>query len=170
MTIFKIGDQIVHPQHGVGQVVNVQDREFEPGVPRGYYEISIQGGSTIWVPLKPASFGLRKLTEPSEIDRCRQILAAHPVPLDGDARSRQADLANRLKQGTIRTQCEIVRDLYAYGEHKSLYGSIAGFFRQTQNVLCQEWALVEEITLNDALQEVNALLEKSRQTVTKSKA
>ena len=166
---FKIGETVVHPQHGVGQVVKLDNREFEPGVKRGYYEVSISGGSTIWVPVDPPSFGLRKLAARSEIEACRQILGGHPAPLGGDARSRQSELAARLKQGTIRTQCEIVRDLYAYGEHKSLYGTIAGFFRQTQNVLCQEWALVEGITPNAALDEVMALLEKSRETVNKSK-
>ena len=107
---FEIGDRVVHPQHGVGQVVKLEDREFEPGVIHGYYEISIPGVSTIWVPLDPPSFGLRKLAEKSEINRCRQILVSTPAPLVGDVRSRQSDLTTRLKQGTIRTQCEIVRD------------------------------------------------------------
>ncbi len=168
--IFEVGDQVVHPQHGVGQVVKLEDREFESGATRRYYEVSMPGGSILWVPFDPPSFGLRKLAERSEIDRCRQILASQPSPLGGDARSRQSELAGRLKQGTIQTQCEIVRDLYAHGEHKSLYGSIAGFFRQTQNVLCQEWAIVEGVTLSEAAQEVNALLEKSRRTVNKLKA
>jgi CarD family transcriptional regulator len=165
----KIGDTVVHPQHGVGEVVRLEEREFEPGVLRRYYEVSIPGGSTVWVPFDPPSSGLRKLAGRSEIDRCRQILESRPAPLDGDARSRQADLANRLKLGTIHTQCEIVRDLYAHGEHKSLYGSIAGFFKQTQNVLCQEWAAVEGITFPEAMQEVTSLLEKSRRTLSKAK-
>lgn len=167
---FNIGDKVVHPQHGVGHVVKLDKREFEPGLTRQYYEVSIPGGSTIWVPFDPPAFGLRKLAERSEIDRCRQILVSRPSPLGEDARSRQSDLANRLKQGTIRTQCEIVRDLYAHGEHKSLYGTIAGFFKQTQNVLCQEWAIVEGVTFPEAVQEVNSLLEKSRRTLNKSKA
>jgi len=166
---FNVGDKVVHPQHGVGDVVELEEREFEPGVTRRYYEVSIPGGSTIWVPFDPPSFGLRKLADRREINRCRQVLASPPVPLGDDSRSRQADLANRLKLGTIRTQCEVVRDLFAFGEHKSLYGTIAGFFKQTQYVLCQEWALVEGISLPEAMQEVNALLEKSRQTVSKPK-
>lgn len=168
---FEVGDRVVHPQHGVGHVVRLDEREFGSGVTRRYYEISIAGaGSTLWVPFDPPSFGLRKLAERSEIDHCRQILVSHPSPLTDDARSRQSNLAGRLTQGTIRTQCEVVRDLYAFGEHKSLYGSMAGFFRQTQNVLCEEWALVEGVTLAEAVQEVTSLLEKSRSMVKKSKA
>ena len=117
--------------------------------------------------MDPPSFGLRKLAAKSEIDQCRQILLSPPAPLEGEVRSRQPELANRLKQGSIRTQCEIVRDLYAHGEHKSLYGSMANFFRQTQNVLCQEWALLENVSLPEALNEVSALLEKSRTTLNK---
>jgi len=167
--IFKVGDRVVHPQHGVGNVVKLEDREFESGVTRRYYEVSILGGSTLWVPLDPPSFGLRKLADRKEIARCRQVLASRPTPLTEDSRSRQSELAERLKVGTIRAQCEVVRDLYAYGEHKSLYGTIAGFFRQTQNVLCEEWAIVEKVTLPEAVQEITSLLEKSRQTVSKSK-
>lgn len=168
--MFNIGDRVVHPQHGVGEVVKLEEREFQPGVTRRYYEVSIPGGSTLWVPFDPPGFGLRKLAERGEVDHCRQILVSRPSPLSADARSRQSDLANRLKAGTIRTQCEIVRDLYAYGEHKSLYGTIAGFYKQTQNVLCQEWAIVEGMTLPEAVQEVNSLLEKSRRMVKEAKA
>jgi len=167
---FKTGDTVVHPQHGVGHVVNIAEREFEAGTTRRYYEVSIPDGGTLWVPFDPPAFGLRKLADHREIEQCRQILVSRPSPLDGDSRTRQPDLANRLKQGTIRTQCEVVRDLYAHGEHKSLYGSIAGFFKQTQNVLCQEWAIVEGVTFPDAMQEVTALLEKSRRSLNKVKA
>ncbi len=166
---FKIGDRIVHPQHGVGQVVKLEERQFEPGMMRQYYEISIREGGTVWVPTDLSISGLRNLAKRSEIDRCREILMSRPAPLTDDVRTRQSNLASRLKQGTIRTRCEVVRDLYAYGEHKSLYGSMAGFFKQTQNVLCQEWAIVEGVTQPEAVHEVNSLLEKSRQTVKKSK-
>ncbi len=167
---FTIGERVVHPQHGVGNVVNVEEREFESGITRRYYEISLPESGTIWVPFDSPSFGLRKLAERREIQRCRQVLASRPSPLGGDARTRQAELLGRLKQGTIRTQCEVVRDLYAFGEHKSLYGSIAGFFKQTQNVLCQEWSIVEGVTLFEAAQEVTALLNKSRRALSKAKA
>jgi len=169
--MFKVGDQVVHPQHGIGKVVKLDDRKFGSSETHRYYEVSIpNGGSTLWVPLEPPSYGLRKLAERSDIAECRVILASRPSPLPDDARTRQPKLAERLKQGRIQVQCEVVRDLYAFGEHKSLYGSMAGFFRQTQNVLCEEWAIVEGITLVEAVQQVNSLLGKSRRMVSKSKS
>ena len=168
--IFQVGDRVVHPQHGVGQVVKLEDKEFESGVVRRYYEISMLGGSTVWAPVDIVTVGLRKPAERSEIIRCRKILVSRPSPFKDDGRTRQSNLLARLRQGTISTFCEVVRDLYAYGEHKSLYGTIAGFFRVTKDVLCQEWALVEGITHLEALDEIDALLEKGRETMKASKA
>ena len=163
----EIGDRVVHPQYGVGHVVKLDEREFEPGVMRRYYEIAIPG-STLWVPLDMPTFGLRKLTVKSEIDRCRKILQSHPAPLHEDSRLRQSDLATRLKAGTITAHCEVVRDLTAYGAHKPLSGTIAAFLRVTQDVLSQEWATVEGITVSEAVFEITALLEKSKQTLIES--
>jgi RNA polymerase-interacting CarD/CdnL/TRCF family regulator len=164
---FKIGDKVVHPQYGVGHVTKLEDREFEPGVMRRYYEIAIPG-STLWVPLDLPTLGLRKLTVKSEIDRCRQILSSRPAPLTEDARLRQSDLSARLKEGTIAAHCEVVRDLSAYSAHKSISGTIATFLRVTQDVLCQEWAAVEGITLAEAVVEISFLLEKSKLTLTET--
>jgi RNA polymerase-interacting CarD/CdnL/TRCF family regulator len=157
----EIGDRVVHPQYGVGHVVKLEEREFEPGLMRQYYEISIPG-STLWVPLDQPTFGLRKLAVRREIDRCRQILSSRPLPLTEDARLRQSDLSARLKTGTIVAHCEVVRDLSAYGAHKPISGTIAAFLRVTQDVLCQEWAMVEGITLAEANVEISLLLEQSK--------
>ena len=158
----EIGDRVVHPQYGVGHVVKLEEREFEPGVMRRYYEISIPG-STLWVPLDKPTYGLRKLAVRREIDRCRQILSSRPLPLAEDARLRQSDLSARLKAGTIVAHCEVVRDLSAYGAHKPISGTIAAFLRVTQDVLCQEWAMVEGITLAEANVEISLLLEQSKE-------
>jgi len=164
----EVGDLVVHPQYGVGHVVKLDEREFEPGVTRRYYEISIPG-STLWVPLDLPTYGLRKLTVKSEIARCRKILGSPPVPITEDSRLRQSGLAARLKQGTIRAHCEVVRDLSAYGAHKPLSGNIATFLRVTQEVLSQEWAAVEGITVSEAVFEIGVLLEKGRQTMSENK-
>ena len=148
----------------------MEDREFEPGEVRVYYEISIPQGATLWVPVDHQTSGLRKLAEPSELADCRRILESHPSRLIPDARLRQAELLQRLRQGNIRAQCEVVRDLYVHGDDNSWYGKIANFFQQTQAVLCQEWAVVEGITFEAAQVEIHSLLEKSRHSVTRSKA
>lgn len=162
---FKIGEHVVHPQYGVGYVVNLEDRAFEPGVIRQYYEVAIPGGSTVWVPVSQTGTGLRKLATRDEIARCRVVLQSRPSALAGDARMRQSELTAHLKMGTITAQCEVVRDLAGHGAHKAMIGTIAGFLRAAQDVLAQEWAVVEGTTEAAAAYEISGLLEKSRLSV-----
>jgi len=70
---FDIGDKVVHPQHGVGYVANLEEKQFEPNPPRTYYVIQIPD-TTVWVPVDLPTSGLRKLSVKSELDQCRKIL------------------------------------------------------------------------------------------------
>ena len=159
-TIFGIGDTVVHPQHGVGQIVRLEDREFERGDSRTYYEIHIPDNSILWVPVDLSNSGLRNLASKSELAYCREILKEPPSPLLEDGRVRQSALVAHLKQGTIAAQCEVVRDLSAFVAHKPAYGTITAFLGTMLRVLCQEWALVEGITISEAMSEIISLLEK----------
>ena len=157
--MFEIGDKVVHPQHGIGQIVRLEDREFERGDTRRYYQIDIPGGSTLWVPVDLSNSGLRRLARKSDLAHCREILQARPLPLTQDGRVRQSELVARLKQGTIAVQCEVVRDLSAFVAHKPAYGTITAFLEAMLRVLCQEWALVQETTLSEAMTEISSLLD-----------
>jgi CarD family transcriptional regulator len=161
---FQIGDRVVHPHHGVGFIVNVAEKQFEPGVSRNYYEISLMG-STLWVPVDGPGLGLRKLSTKNELDHCSQILQSSPSSLSIDPRQLRGQLVSRLKEGTITAQCEVVRDLTALGWKKPLYGAMAEFRRMTLDVLCQEWAAVAGIPLTEATYKINAYLTKGKQLV-----
>jgi len=158
---FKVGDQVIHPRHGLGQVTKLAIKQFVKGEKRPFYEISFPG-STLWVPLNLSTSGIRKLTVKREITNCRQLLQTPAVPLNGDPRLRQTELVDHLKEGTLTAHCEVVRDLTAHGWQKPLSGAIAAFRKSTQDVLCQEWAAVEGTTVSEAAIEIESLLEKGR--------
>jgi CarD family transcriptional regulator len=160
--LFKVGDRVVHPQHGVGSVAKLEIREFVAGTTRSYYEVELPQ-TTLWVPLGLPTSGLRKLALKSELNRCRELLKAPASPLSEDARIRQAELADHLKLGTFESQCEAVRDLTAHGWQKPLAWGLSGFLKIIYDVLCQEWAVVEGIPVWQAAQEIGELLEQSRQ-------
>jgi RNA polymerase-interacting CarD/CdnL/TRCF family regulator len=160
---FKVGDTVIHPRHGLGQVTNLAVKQFVEGEKRPFYEISFPG-STLWVPFNLTNSGIRKLTVKSEIANCRRLLKAPAAPLNNDPRMRQTVLREHLKEGTLTAHCEVVRDLAATGWHKPLSGAMAAFLKVTQEVLCQEWAAVEGVSLTEAASEIEFLLDKGRQT------
>jgi len=159
---FKVGDRVVHPRHGLGNVTNFAVKQFVEGKKHPFYEISFPG-STLWVPLNLSTSGIRKLTVKSEIAKCRQLLKAPATPLNQDPRLRQPELSQHLKEGTFSAHCEVVRDLTAYSDHKPLSGALAAFRKATLDVLCQEWAAVEEISLFEAASEIEDLLSRGQQ-------
>ena len=156
---FKVGDRVIHPRHGLGNVTKLAIKQFVEGEKRPFYEISFPG-STLWVPLSLSTSGIRKLTVKSEIANCRQLLKMPARPLNADPRLRQAELSDHLKEGTLTAHCKVVRDLTAYGDQKPLSGALATFLKVTLDVFCQEWAAVEGITIAEAAIEIKALLEK----------
>lgn len=157
---FDIGDKVVHPQHGVGFVANVEEKQFEPKVSRTYYVISIPD-TTLWVPIDLSSSGLRKLSVKADLNQCRRVLQSAPLTLKPD-RGLMASLVDHIKHGTIVGHCEVVRDLTAFGWRKSLFGPLSDFRQTTFDVLCQEWAIVEGILQVDASYEIDTLLKKGR--------
>jgi len=157
---FAVGDKVVHPQHGVGFVAGLEEKQFEPNAARMYYVVSIPD-TTLWVPVDLSTSGLRKLGLKSELEQCRQVLQAVPQALNA-GRELLGSLSGRIKQGTIVAQCEVVRDLTAFGWHKPLYGPLADFQRMALNVLCQEWAAVKGTTQVEASLEINGLLKRGR--------
>jgi RNA polymerase-interacting CarD/CdnL/TRCF family regulator len=157
---FDIGDRVVHPQHGVGYVANLEEKQFEPNASRMYYVILITD-TTLWVPVDSHTSGLRKLGLKSELDECRDVLQAEPRSLKPD-RGLLTSLIGQINQGTIRAHCEVVRDLTAFGWHKPLFGPIADFQRMIMNVLSQEWAAVEGFSPIEATHEIGILLKKGR--------
>ena len=141
-------------------MAGLEEKQFVPNTSRMYYVVSIPD-TTLWVPVDFATSGLRKLGLRSDLEQCRQVLQAPPRALT-PGRELLAGLSERIKQGSIVTQCEVVRDLTAFGWQKPLYGSIADFQRMVLKVLCQEWAAVNEVSQADASQEINGLLKKAR--------
>ena len=159
----EVGDRVIHPRHGLGQVTSLAVKQFVKGKKRPFYEISFPN-STLWVPFSSVSSGIRKLTGKKEVVSCRRVLRSPAEPLDDDYRLRQTELKDHLKEGTLTARCEVVRDLTAFSWHKPLNGSIAAFLQTTLDVLCQEWAAVEKITPEKAAAEIQSLLEKGKQT------
>ena len=159
---FKIGDYVVHPAYGVGQIDQLEERRFSGSDSRLYYKIDIANG-TVWVPVQTDQpIRLRPITTKVELARYRRLLTKQPSPLNPDHRERQQELSERLRSGSFKTMCEVVRDLTARSWEKSLNEADGASLRKAREALCQEWAASKGISLTDADQEVEALLVEAR--------
>lgn len=160
---FKINDWVVHLQHGIGRVAKLGMRDFGSVAEQRYYEIAIPSG-TLWVPVKGAEHVLRKITPKVELTKYRVLLRTNPTPLARDYRERQAALTERLSIGSFRAKCEVLRDLSAHSQQKSLNETGGDMLRKTWRMVRDEWAIAADLSPSDAAQEIEDLLRRGRKT------
>lgn len=153
----KVNDWVVHPQYGVGRVVDLEMRDFGSGLEQRYYAIAIPTG-TVWVPVKGKQSGLRRITEKRELVACRRLLRTRAIPLDANFRERQATLLEREKESSFKARCELLRDLSAHSRKKPLNDAGSELLRRTQRMVCDEWAIAADLSPGEAAQEIEGLL------------
>jgi RNA polymerase-interacting CarD/CdnL/TRCF family regulator len=155
---FKVGDRVVHPAYGIGHIVNVEERQFSEKATRLYYKVMLPK-RTVWIPVKPQETGgLRLVTAKSELDQYRNLLKSPPVPLETKHHLRHLELSSRLKQGSFQVLCEVVRDLTAWGWRKPLGPTDTTTLRKTRESLYREWATAADVSIVEAIKEIDSLL------------
>jgi RNA polymerase-interacting CarD/CdnL/TRCF family regulator len=160
---FQINDQVVHPYHGLGEIEEIVTKSF-PGVDeRQYYEVAFPT-TTVWVPVDSGSTGSLRLVTPSqELERYRAVLRSRPNRVNDDHRQRRGEINDQLKLGSFQVLCEIVRDLTFYGWRKPLRDLDAALLRRAREGLNQEWAAAEGVTLQEATEEIDVLLQEAHE-------
>ena len=155
---YQIGDKVVHPIHGVGNIVAIKEMTLNGDEPRLYYEVAIFK-TRLWVLVNPPVEGrLRPITPKSDLARYHLLLKSRPLPLENNYRIRQNDLITRFKSGTFQALCEIVRDLRARKTFRSLSEFDTTLLSKASDYLFEEWAVMNEVTKNEAALDVEALL------------
>ena len=159
---FKTGDDVVHPNYGVGSVVRLEERELAASGLRWYYVLAI-GTATVWMPvLSDGSTTLRAVTSRQDLEQYRTVLSGQPTPLVRDFRKRNLELAERLTHSSFQVMCEIVRDLTALGWKKPIGEIDATLLKRVRDNLWREWAVATGQSHEAAIREVGALLEAGR--------
>ena len=159
---FKVGDDVVHPGHGVGRIVGLEERELGTSGLRWYY-VMLVGTSTIWLPVQSSGATvLRAVTRPQDLDRYRRTLSGEPARLNRDYKQRHFDLSERLTHSSFQVICEIVRDLSALGWSRPLGDSDATMLKRVHQNLWREWAAATGQSEQDAIREIESLLGASR--------
>lgn len=153
---FKVGERIVYPSHGVGEIVNVE-HQIIAGTDIKVYVISFpQDKMTLKVPVNRAAIsGLRKLVSKTD-------LAVIYLTLQGKAKqgnrmwSRRAqEYEGKINSGNVVSVAEVVRDLYKNVDSDRSY-SERTIYESALNRLAGELAILENINPEEA---INKLIE-----------
>ncbi|HZY46065.1 MAG TPA: CarD family transcriptional regulator [Anaerolineae bacterium] len=155
---FRSGDHAVHPTHGVGNILRREEKQLAGSASLPYYLLAV-GTTIVWVPIAAdGSTSLRAVTTKRELEQYRKLLKSRPSTIEREHKQWRFDTNARLTHGTFKVLCEVVRDLTSLGWYRTIGEIDSGMLQKVRNNLRREWAAAAGLSLQDAIQEVDALL------------
>ena len=118
---FKKGDKVVYPNHGIGVIEDIQEREFF-GQQECFYSLRILANDTmVMVPLANADgVGLRKIIKGADVDRVMEILRDSDLDLHKNWKGRFKENSNKMRTGSIYEVAEVYKNLAYLSRSKAL--------------------------------------------------
>lgn len=144
---FKVGDMAVHPNHGVGEVMQIEERELG-GRKTSCYVITIRdSGLKVMVPTEAAArVGLRAVMKKKEALKILDILKAPEVAVDLQPWNRRfRAYTEMLKSGLPSEIAKVLRDMYRLKFDKDLSFGERRLLDQARSLLIQELALARKV-------------------------
>jgi CarD family transcriptional regulator len=109
---FSVGDKVMHPRHGPGEVTDLAHRELVEGFEHYYVIKSLTDKRVIYVPVRMADeLGLRPIMSQALLARVLFTLAGVPQRLSQDFQVRQERIREKLATARPLKVAEAVRDL-----------------------------------------------------------
>ena len=143
---FKLGDKIVYPGHGVGEIEGVRTHVLG-GQEHHIYNIKIlDSGMKVMVPVNQASaVGLRRIIDKKAIDTVYDILRDRNFKIDTQTWNRRfREYSQKIKTGSVFEIAIVLRDLSVLSADKELS------FGEKKMLDMAEALLVSEIAIAKA--------------------
>jgi CarD family transcriptional regulator len=156
---FKVGDTVVYPSHGVGQITS-EETQLVGGHQINVFVISLNKDKlTLRVPVKRASaVGLRQISTHEYIDSMINTLKSKPRVAKGMWSKRAQEYEMKINSGDLVLIAEVLRDLFKNIEDPDRSYSERVIFEAALNRLAGEYAAVELIDHLSAIERIKSIL------------
>ena len=157
---FRVGDQVVYPAHGVGEIIGEEVQVFG-GIELKVFVISLlKEKMTLRVPVKRAiTAGLRPLSSDDALGEVFNVLQGKSKPSKGMWSKRAQEYELKINSGNPSAIAEVVRDLYKNSEDPDRSYSERVIYESALNRLAGEFAAVKGIAIDLALSSLMTCLE-----------
>src|SRR5918994_1016779 len=148
---FQIGDHVVYPHHGAGQVMKKEDKEIL-GEVRQYLTIKIlHNDMTVMVPCENAGkAGLRRIIDAETVEKVLGVLSADISEMPKNWNRRFKHNRDKIKTGDIYELAEVVRNLAIREQDKGLSTGEKQMYTRAKKILASELMYALEKTEDEA--------------------
>jgi CarD family transcriptional regulator len=136
---FEIGDSVVYPHHGAGQVIKKEDKNIL-GEVKQYLTIKIlHNDMTVMVPCENAGkAGLRRIIDEEAIKKVLGVLQDDVSEMPKNWNRRFKHNRDKIKTGDILELAEVVRNLALREHEKGLSTGEKQMFTRAKKILASE--------------------------------
>lgn len=158
--MFNIGDKIVYPMHGAGEIVAIEEREILGDVHKYYIMRLPINDLKVMVPVKNAKeVGVRDISDADTMEKVLKNLSSEEIismPKNWNRRYRYN--LDKIKSGDLMEIADVVRSLESLDREKSLSTGERKILNEAKQIIVSEMVLVfeknvEEVTklIDDAI-------------------
>ena len=158
--MFNIGDKIVYPMHGAGEIVAIEEREILGDVHK-YYIVRLPiNDLKVMVPVKNAKeIGVRDISDADTMEKVLKALSSEEeVSMPKNWNRRYRYNLDKIKSGDLMEIADVVRSLESLDREKSLSTGERKILNESNQIIVSEMVLVfeknvEEVTklIDDAI-------------------
>ena len=137
---FEVGDNVVYPHHGAGQVLKKELRKLFKGEEREYLTIKIlHNDMTVMVPCENAGIaGLRRVIDEETVKKVLAVLEDDMSEMPKNWNRRFKHNRDKIKTGDIYELAEVVRNLALREHDKGLSTGEKQMFTRAKKILASE--------------------------------
>jgi CarD family transcriptional regulator len=159
---FAVGDNVVYPHHGAGQVIKKEDKEIL-GEKRQYLTIKIlHNDMTVMVPCENAGkAGLRRVIDEETVKKVLSVLSDDVSEMPKNWNRRFKHNRDKIKTGDIYELAEVVRNLAVREQDKGLSTGEKQMYTRAKKILASEMMYALEKTEDEAEAYLDDLLQRA---------
>ncbi|MFC1833285.1 CarD family transcriptional regulator [Thermodesulfobacteriota bacterium] len=160
--MFKVGDMVVYPIHGVARITGIQDVNIA-GSPKLCYiletEIQTPKSPVIKLPVdKAEANGVRRIVDETEVSKVIEILEKRGVKTSSQTWNRRhKEYQDKMRSGSIFQAAEVFRDLRLLRETKDLSHGERRLFDQARNLLIKELSIAKKTDEQEIERTINTI-------------
>jgi CarD family transcriptional regulator len=154
--MFSIGEYVVCPGHGVGQILDIEEKAMGNSTSTYYIIKILANGMTVMVPTESET-GVRGLVQTDDIEQVYSLLSDHDIKIDSSTWNRRyREFSNKIKTGSVIEIAEVLRQLFLLKNKKALSFGEKKMLDQCRELLAQEISIKNQIDKNMINEKINS--------------
>lgn len=148
---FQVGDYVVYPMHGVGQI-NAISKQVILGNRKKVYVIELNSSKMkVMIPVENSrEIGIRAIIKKKDVKKVLDLLKKDEVDTEEDWKIRYQNNMNKIKSGSIYSVAEVCRNLYKRAKDKELSLMERRLYESAYNLISSEISLSKEVSQEEA--------------------